>query len=42
MMVGRHVSFKVEKEESKPGKTILKMENVLVRNNKESSRFEKL
>jgi len=34
MMVGRHVSFKVEKEESKPGKTILKMENVSVRNKK--------
>jgi len=34
MMVGRHVSFVVDKEEAKPGKTILKMEGVSVKNKK--------
>ncbi|MBM7659298.1 simple sugar transport system ATP-binding protein [Bacillus mesophilus] len=34
MMVGRHVSFKVEKEESKPGKVVLKVENISVKNSR--------
>lgn len=34
MMVGREVSFSVEKEASKPGKTILTVENLCVMNNK--------
>ncbi|MBE6053601.1 MAG: ABC transporter ATP-binding protein [Clostridium sartagoforme] len=34
MMVGRQVSFKVEKEESKPSEEVLKLENVSVKNNK--------
>ncbi|WP_456275436.1 ABC transporter ATP-binding protein [Bacillus sp. AK128] len=34
MMVGRHVSFKVEKEESTPGKVVLKIDNISVKNNR--------
>lgn len=34
MMVGRPVSFKVEKEESKPGNVVLKVEDLSVINNK--------
>lgn len=34
MMVGRPVSFKVEKEESKPGNVVLKVEDLSVMNNK--------
>lgn len=34
MMVGRPVSFKVEKEESKPTNVVLKVENLSVMNNK--------
>lgn len=34
MMVGRQVSFKVEKEESKPGEDILEIKDLCVRNNK--------
>ncbi|MHC1749267.1 MAG: ABC transporter ATP-binding protein [Cellulosilyticaceae bacterium] len=34
MMVGRQVSFKVEKEESKPGENVLEIKNVSVLNNK--------
>ncbi|MDV4152479.1 ABC transporter ATP-binding protein [Clostridium sp. AL.422] len=34
MMVGRQVSFKVEKNEAKPGEEVLKLENVSVKNNK--------
>lgn len=34
MMVGRPVSFKVEKKESKPGNVVLKVENLSVINNK--------
>lgn len=34
MMVGRPVSFKVEKSPSKPGKTILEVQNLSVKNNK--------
>ncbi|WP_078547012.1 ABC transporter ATP-binding protein [Litchfieldia alkalitelluris] len=34
MMVGRHVSFKVEKEESKPGKIVLEVESISVKNNR--------
>ncbi len=34
MMVGREVSFKVEKKEAKPGKTVLKIDNLSVMNNK--------
>ena len=34
MMVGREVSFKVEKKEAKPGKTVLKINNLSVMNNK--------
>ncbi len=34
MMVGRQVSFKVEKEESKPGDVVLKIENLSVKNSK--------
>lgn len=32
MMVGRHVSFNVDKGESKPGKVVLQLESVSVRN----------
>ncbi|WP_088072533.1 ABC transporter ATP-binding protein [Gottfriedia luciferensis] len=34
MMVGRQVSFKVEKEESKPGEVVLDINNLSVKNNK--------
>lgn len=34
MMVGRQVSFKVEKEESSPGDVVLKIENLSVKNSK--------
>ncbi|MGG7143528.1 ABC transporter ATP-binding protein [Clostridium nigeriense] len=34
MMVGRQVSFKVEKDESKPGDIVLKIENLSVKNSK--------
>ncbi|RAP74942.1 ABC transporter ATP-binding protein [Paenibacillus montanisoli] len=34
MMVGRNVTFKVEKEESRPGDVILKLEGLTVNNNK--------
>lgn len=34
MMVGREVSFKVEKEEAKPKEVVLKMDNLSVKNNK--------
>lgn len=34
MMVGRHVSFDVEKEESKPGAPILKVDSLSVQNNR--------
>lgn len=34
MMVGREVSFKVDKEEAKPKDTILKVENLVVRDNR--------
>ncbi|WP_219835496.1 ABC transporter ATP-binding protein [Paenibacillus sp. R14(2021)] len=34
MMVGRNVSFKVNKERSKPGEVILKLEQLTVNNNK--------
>jgi simple sugar transport system ATP-binding protein len=34
MMVGREVSFKVFKKECKPGKEVLKIENLCVKNNK--------
>lgn len=34
MMVGREVSFKVEKKEAKPGKTVLKIDNLSVMNSK--------
>ncbi|MDV4149493.1 ABC transporter ATP-binding protein [Clostridium sp. AL.422] len=34
MMVGRQVSFKVDKNEAKPGEEVLKLENVSVKNNK--------
>jgi general nucleoside transport system ATP-binding protein len=34
MMVGRHVSFKVDKEESKPGDVILSLDNVSVKSNR--------
>lgn len=34
MMVGREVSFKVEKEEAKPKEVVLKMDNLCVKNNK--------
>jgi simple sugar transport system ATP-binding protein len=34
MMVGRTVSFKVEKQESKPGKVVLKLEALSIKNNK--------
>lgn len=34
MMVGREVSFKVEKKEAKQGKTVLKIDNLSVMNNK--------
>ena len=34
MMVGRQVSFKVDKEESNPGDEVLKIENLSVKNNK--------
>ncbi|MBE4908668.1 ABC transporter ATP-binding protein [Bacillus luteolus] len=32
MMVGRHVSFKVEKEESKPGNVVLEIDSLFVKN----------
>ncbi|QOR68617.1 ABC transporter ATP-binding protein [Cytobacillus suaedae] len=32
MMVGRHVSFKVEKEESKPGEVVLEIDSLFVKN----------
>lgn len=32
MMVGRHVSFKVEKEESKPGDVVLEIDSLFVKN----------
>ncbi len=32
MMVGRHVSFKVEKEESKPGEVVLEIDSLYVKN----------
>lgn len=34
MMVGRQVSFKVEKKEANPGEEVLRLENVSVKNNK--------
>ena len=34
MMVGRQVSFKVDKKEAKPGEVVLKLSNVSVKNNK--------
>ncbi|AZS17263.1 ABC transporter ATP-binding protein [Paenibacillus lutimineralis] len=34
MMVGRSVSFKVDKEESKPGKTVLEVQSLTVKNSK--------
>lgn len=34
MMVGRHVSFKVDKKESTPGEIVLKMENVSVKSSR--------
>ncbi|WP_308637975.1 ABC transporter ATP-binding protein [Paenibacillus silvisoli] len=34
MMVGRNVNFKVEKEESRPGEVMLKLEGLTVNNNK--------
>ena len=34
MMVGRNVSFKVEKEASKPAEVVLKLEGLSVNNNK--------
>ena len=34
MMVGRQVSFKVEKKESTPGEEVLRIENISVKNNK--------
>ncbi|GAA0410964.1 ABC transporter ATP-binding protein [Paenibacillus motobuensis] len=34
MMVGRSVSFKVDKEESKPGKTVLEIQSLTVKNSK--------
>ena len=34
MMVGRQVSFKVEKKEAHPGEEVLRLENVSVKNNK--------
>jgi ABC-type uncharacterized transport system ATPase subunit len=34
MMVGRHVSFKVQKKESIPGKVVLKLDNLSVRSNR--------
>ncbi|EEH98517.1 ABC transporter ATP-binding protein [Clostridium tertium] len=34
MMVGRQVSFKVEKKESTPGEEVLRIENLSVKNNK--------
>ena len=34
MMVGREVSFKVEKKDSKPGETVLTINNLSVKNNK--------
>ncbi|MEN8078019.1 ABC transporter ATP-binding protein [Clostridioides difficile] len=34
MMVGREVSFSVEKEEAKPKEVVLKMDNLCVKNNK--------
>lgn len=37
MMVGRAVSFKTEKDECKPGKTVLKIENLVVKNDNKIS-----
>ncbi|WP_246939768.1 ABC transporter ATP-binding protein [Bacillus pinisoli] len=34
MMVGRHVSFKVDKADSKPGKVVLQVENISVKNSR--------
>ncbi|WP_077617878.1 ABC transporter ATP-binding protein [Bacillus sinesaloumensis] len=34
MMVGRHVSFKVEKEDSKPGDVVLEIDSLSVKNNR--------
>ncbi len=34
MMVGREVNFKVEKEEAKPTKTVLKINNLIVKDNR--------
>ena len=34
MMVGRQVSFKVDKKEANPGEVVLKLDNVSVKNNK--------
>jgi general nucleoside transport system ATP-binding protein len=34
MMVGRHVSFKVDKKESAPGEVVLKIDSVSVKNNR--------
>lgn len=34
MMVGRSVSFKVDKEESKPGRTVLEVQSLTVKNSK--------
>jgi general nucleoside transport system ATP-binding protein len=34
MMVGRHVSFKVDKEESKPGEMVLEIDSLSVKNNR--------
>jgi ABC-type uncharacterized transport system ATPase subunit len=34
MMVGRHVSFKVDKEESTPGEVVLKIDSLSVKNNR--------
>jgi general nucleoside transport system ATP-binding protein len=34
MMVGRHVNFKVEKNESTPGDVVLKIDNLSVKNNR--------
>ena len=34
MMVGRHVSFKVDKKESTPGEVVLKIDNLSVNNNR--------
>lgn len=34
MMVGRHVSFKVDKEESKPGELVLEIDSLSVKNNR--------